>query len=84
MKQYQLLFPEELAFSLKMQDEEFAYEIKKMALIKLFELGKISSGKAAKALGIPRITFLDMLGRYGVSMFNDADIDTIIEDSKNA
>jgi predicted HTH domain antitoxin len=77
-------FPEELAFSLKMQDEEFAYEIKKMALVKLFELGKISSGKAAKALGITRIAFWDILHLYKVSIFNDADIDTIISDRDNA
>lgn len=37
MKEYQLVFPDDFAFSLKMQDEEFAQEIKKLALIKLFE-----------------------------------------------
>jgi predicted HTH domain antitoxin len=80
----QIDFPAELAFSLKMQDEEFAYEIKKMALVKLFELGKVSSGKAAKALGITRIAFMDMLYLYKVSIFNDVDIETIIADKNNA
>lgn len=84
MKAYQIQFPEEMAFSLKMQEEEFAYEIKKMALVKLFELGKISSGKAAKALGITRIAFFDILTLYKVSIFNDADIETIINDKNNA
>jgi predicted HTH domain antitoxin len=84
MKQYQIQLPEELAFSLKMQDDEFAYEVKKMALVKFFELGKVSSGKAAKALGITRIAFLDILHLYKVSIFNDADIETIIADKNNA
>lgn len=84
MKAYQIQFPDEMAYSLKMQDEEFAHEIKKMALVKLFELGKVSSGKAAKALGITRIAFLDILHLYKVSVFNDTDIDTIIADQNNA
>ncbi len=84
MKHYDIQLPEEFAFSLKMQDEEFAYEIKKMALVKFFELGKITSGKAAKALNISRIAFLNMLQLYNVSIFNDADIQTIIADKNNA
>lgn len=67
-----------------MQEAEFAYEIKKMALVKLFELGKISSGKAAQALNMTRVAFLDMLQFYKVSIFNDADIDQIITDKNNA
>ncbi len=84
MKQYQIEFPPEMAFSLKMQDEEFAYEIKKMALVKLFELGKISSGKAAKALGITRIAFFDILALYGVDIYNDVSPETLKQDRANA
>lgn len=44
-KSYRLQFPEELVLSLKMSEGEFAEEIKRLALVKLYELGKISSGK---------------------------------------
>ncbi len=45
-------YPDELRVSLKYKKDEFADEIKKISLIKLYELGKISSGMAAKVLDI--------------------------------
>jgi predicted HTH domain antitoxin len=64
-------YPETLAFSLKMQNQEFEREIKTLSMVKLYELGKISSGIAAKVLGITRIDFLDILASYKVSAFAD-------------
>jgi hypothetical protein len=32
-------YPEALAFSLKMQDEEFSREMKNLSMVKLYELG---------------------------------------------
>ena len=46
-------FPENIALSLKMNDDEFSREIRILAIIKLYELGKISSGIAAKSLYEP-------------------------------
>ena len=40
-------------------------------LVKLYDLGDISSGRAAHILGITRRAFLDLLGRYNVSIFDD-------------
>jgi predicted HTH domain antitoxin len=62
-------YPETLALSLKMQNLEFEREIKTLSLVKLYELGKISSGIAAKTLGITRVDFLDILASYKVSVF---------------
>jgi len=73
MKQINVSYPETLAFSLKMQNNEFEREIKTASLVKFYELGKISSGLAAKILGVSRIDFLDNLVYYGVSVFTDAD-----------
>lgn len=84
MKTYLLEFPEDLASFLLLSDEDFSHEVKKMALVKLFELGKISSGKAAKALGMHRVDFLFMLHDYQVSIFNDSDVHTIVNDKDNA
>ncbi len=64
-------YPETLAFSLKMNTVEFQKEMKIMSLVKLYELGKISSGFASKLLKISRIDFLELLGKYNVSYFDN-------------
>ena len=54
-------YPESLAPSLKMDNEEFETEMKILSIVKLFELGKISSGKVAQLLNLSRIIFLELL-----------------------
>jgi predicted HTH domain antitoxin len=44
-------------------------EIRLAAAVKLYELGRISSGAAAKLAGIPRTGFLTKLADYGVDTF---------------
>ena len=41
-------------------------ELKTVAIVKLYELGRLPSGKAAKLLGISRVEFLERLGKYKV------------------
>ncbi len=53
-----------------MTKEEMEQHIRLMAALKMFELGKISSGKAAELAGISRMEFLETCGRYRVSIFN--------------
>lgn len=38
---------------------------------RLYAQGLLSSGRAAELLGISRWDFLDLLGRYGVSYFDE-------------
>ena len=73
MKQISVDYPESLAFSLKMSGGEFEREIKTASLVKFYELGKVSSGFAAKILGVSRIDFLDRLASYGVCPYPDSD-----------
>ena len=73
MNQISVSYPETLAFSLKMQNSEFEREVKTVSLVKFYELGKVSSGLAAKILGVSRIDFLDLLATYGVSAYACAD-----------
>ncbi|NJN66940.1 MAG: UPF0175 family protein [Chloroflexaceae bacterium] len=40
-------------------------------MVRLYDLGYLSSGRAARLLKIPRWDFLDLLGRYHVSWFDD-------------
>lgn len=64
--------PDELNLAVRTTPEELGAQIRLMAALKMFELGKLSSGKAAELAGMPRIEFLEMCGRYRVSIFNYA------------
>ena len=49
-------------------------ELKMILAAKLFDMGELSSGQAAKMAGISRREFLESVGKYGVSIFQyDAD-----------
>ncbi|MES9902265.1 MAG: UPF0175 family protein [Sedimenticola sp.] len=50
--------------------DEMEQHLRLMAALKMFELGKISSGKAAELAGLSRVEFLETCGRYHVSIFN--------------
>jgi len=77
-------YPKQLAFSLKMQDNEFVQEMQKLAIIKLYELGKISSSIAAKILNLTRVDFIELINKYQVSFFSYVSEDELLNDLKNA
>ncbi len=54
-----------------MGPEEFETEARLILALKLYENGKLSTGLAAKLAGIPRTTFLFLLGQHGVSPFGE-------------
>ncbi len=61
--------PEESLLSLKLSDDAAAGAIRLAAAAKLYELGKLSSGAAARLAGIPRALFLSKLADYGIDTF---------------
>ena len=63
-------YPADVRLSHRESKEEFAEELKMLAAVKLYELGKMSSGKAAALAGTDRVSFLLGLSRYRVSVFN--------------
>ncbi len=67
-----------------MENQEFENEMKKISLIKLYELGKISSGQAAKLLNLNRVDFLELLQKYNVSYFHKGLENELESDSANA
>jgi predicted HTH domain antitoxin len=69
MSQLILDVPDDSLLSLKLSDEAAAAEIRLAAAVKLYELGRLSSGAAARLAGIPRTLFLSKLAEYGVDTF---------------
>ena len=74
-------YPDYLANAMRMNKTEFGREIKISGIVKLFELGKISSGTASKVLQLSRIEFLELLSQYRVGFLNVEDLN---EDLQNA
>ncbi len=70
MKTLTVDYPDNFELAVHLTHAEFAAQIRLMAALKMFELGKLSSGKAAELAGLTRVEFLEMCGRYRVSIFN--------------
>ena len=62
--------PEDFEIAVHLTRAELDHHLRLMAALKMFELGQISSGKAAEFVGMSRIDFLHTCGRYRVSPFN--------------
>jgi predicted HTH domain antitoxin len=65
--------PDETVLALKVPPGEVADALRMAAAVKLYELGKLSSGAAAVLAGIPRIAFMAKLADYGVDSFDLTD-----------
>lgn len=63
-------FPAGLENAIQLTKIEFELQLRLMAALKMFELGKISSGKAAELAGLSRIEFFEVCGKYHVCAFN--------------
>jgi predicted HTH domain antitoxin len=61
--------PEKILLAEKTDVATFARELRMLAAVKLYELGRLSSGRAAELAGVPRVEFLVTLGRYKVCPF---------------
>ena len=52
-----------------MSAEQFSEEAKMLVAMKLYEMGRLSSGAAAEFAGIPKPLFLTKLADYGIGSF---------------
>jgi len=51
------------------------YDFSMIIASKLYEDGMLSSGQAAELAGLSKRAFIELLGRYGVSVFSTSLID---------
>ena len=68
--------PAKVLLAEKTDDAAFGLELRTLAAVKLYELGRLSSGRAAELAGTPRVEFLLVLGRYKVFPFQ-AELDDL-------
>jgi predicted HTH domain antitoxin len=64
--------PESVLMSTGQSREDFVREARFLLALKLFEVGRLSSGRAAEVCGLPRVDFLLAASRAGTPV---ADLD---------
>ena len=79
MEELKLKYPRGFESVVQMTKDELEFNIRLMAALKMFELGKISMGKAAELAGMSKTEFLETCGRYKVSIFNYNDEEAVQE-----
>jgi predicted HTH domain antitoxin len=83
LNQLNIEYPQNLPDILQTTKKDFEKEAKMAMAVKLFEMKRLSSGMAAKLVGLERVSFLLELHRFNVPMI-DLEEDELLSDVKNA
>jgi len=65
-REIRLTVPGKVLLAEKADENSLARELRMLAAVKLYELGRLSSGRAAELAGLSRVEFLLSLERYKV------------------
>jgi len=76
-------YSEDLLLALREEPEIFEREARLLLAVKLYELGKLSTGMAAQLAGMTRVAFMLALAHYGLSPIG-VDADELAEDVSHA
>jgi predicted HTH domain antitoxin len=76
-------YSEDLLVATGKSKEALEQELRFLLAVKMFELRRLSLGKAAQLCGMQKLNFMDEMGRMGIPVIN-LDDDQIREELKNA
>jgi predicted HTH domain antitoxin len=76
-------YPDDLLLSLKKNPQEFEAEARLLLAVKLYEMGRVSTGIAAQLAGLERVAFMFELAHFGLSPIGQ-DPEELAEDFANA
>jgi predicted HTH domain antitoxin len=76
-------YSDDLLLSLKESPEEFEAQARLLLAVKLYELGRLSTGRAAELADMNRVEFFFALRRFGLSPMG-VDPDELAQDLANA
>lgn len=72
MVQVTFTLSDDTVLALHGSPEQAGQEVRLAAAVKLYELGRLTSGAAAELAGIPRTLFLTKLADFGVPTFRQS------------
>ncbi|MGA1825823.1 MAG: UPF0175 family protein [bacterium] len=83
MKVLSIPYSDDLLIATGKSKEALDQELRFLLAVKLFELRRLSLGKASELCGMKKVTFMDELGRMGIPVIN-LDDDQIKDELNNA
>ena len=83
MQKLSIPYSDDLLVASGKSKEVLEQELRFLLAVKLFELCRLSLGKAAQLCGMPKLNFMDELGRMGIPIIN-LDDDQIRDELRNA
>ena len=67
-----LELPRDLLGALEVPQTEIEPRLRELIALELFREGRISSGKGAELLGIPKVAFIQLLSRHDIDYFTES------------